>query len=153
MATQDWIVITPEDLNDYLVGAGMTAILTKALAAGQTSPFPRIMSSVASRIRAEISHIFVLSQTDDAIPEDLKWVGCILILETLHARIPTLRLIANYDKLLTDARDYLKRVNAGKVQIANPSDAVTDPFIQTGPPVTVISFQPRRITACSMAGL
>lgn len=151
--TQDWVVIIPEDLDDYLLGAGMVALRTKALAAGQIDPFTNTMNTVTNRIRAEIAKLMVLSDTDNAVPLDLKWCACVLILEQMHARIPTLRLIDNYQEILKDARDYLKRVNAGKVWVAAPSDPAAVPYIQSEVAPVVIRSSTRQCTASTMAGI
>lgn len=153
MATQDWITVTVDDLNDYVVGRGVAAMRTKALAAGQSDPFQNTMETICTRIRAEIGKRYVLSATDFEVPQDLKWCACLLICEMMQSRLPGLRLNAGAEEQLKDARDYLKRVNRGDVWIAASSDPAPSPILQSEVAAQVVRRSCRRVTSGTMANI
>src|ERR1043166_515200 len=120
MAETVWIVITADDLNDYLVGAQMSALRTAALAAGQTDPFPRVMADVATRIRAEVRGCKAnkVSNLVNSIPPDLKSDACALIIEKLQGRLAGFALTDEQKNAADNARNYLKRIANCDVPIA-----------------------------------
>ena len=144
---------TTDDLNDYIAGAAATAFRTKALAEGQADPFTNSMQAVTNRIRSEIARHYVLSETAYSIPPDLMWVACLLIVEMMQGRLPGLRLNEGQQEQLRDARDYLKRINRGEVDIATPTDPDTDGGIQTPGSITVVVSTTRVATREYLAGL
>lgn len=129
-----WLLLTPADLNDYLVAPQVAALRAAALGDGQTDPFLRVMPDVAHRIRAEIQGCprNRVSALPNSIPPDLKAIACLLILEALQARIPGLCLTSEQKILIADGRDYLKRISQGRVPIEAPEDPETSTVQASG---------------------
>ena len=149
----EWVVPTVADLKDYIASPAVVAFQTKALAADQSDPFDNSMHAVTNRIRSEIARHYVLSETPYSIPPDLMWVACLLIVEMMQGRLPGLRLNEGQQEQLRDARDYLKRINRGEVDIATPTDPDTDGGIQTPGSITVVASTTRVATREYLAGL
>lgn len=149
-----WIVITVDDLDDYLVAAQMTALKSAALGSGQTNPFTRVMPDVASRIRAEIaaSGKYQVSATANSIPPDLKTIACLMIIEAMQSRLPMLELSEDQRNLLRDGRDYLKRIAEGKVPVEMPDDAIT-PTVQAGGGIQVVGYSAKKTGRTNLSGL
>src|SRR6185503_16886752 len=91
-----WIIPALTDLNNYLVGAQVSAVNTAALAtgAGQTDRFTEARLSVCNRIRNKIESCEGnrISATALAIPPSLKMCACLLIIQALQTSIPSLKL-------------------------------------------------------------
>jgi hypothetical protein len=73
-----WVVITANDLNDYLVGVQVDALRQTALADGQDDPFTRVMQDRASYVRRRIegNPSNRISATPYAVPPELKTGTC-----------------------------------------------------------------------------
>lgn len=154
MATEAWIVPTIANMEDALAARAIDAFRTKALATGQSDPFPAIAQQVANRIRSEIQQHNTLSATPYAIPKSLMWIAVPLILESMAARLPgTESLLSGYEKILADARDFLRRINADRIQVEAPLDPEASELFQAESAFTVVTSEPRVATRELLAGL
>lgn len=153
MAT--WIVIDADDLNDYLVAAQVDAMQSAALAVGQTDPFGAVMPDVAARIRAEIQGCprNRVSATANAIPPSLKSIACLLVIESMQARLVGLTLTEEQKTLIKDGRDYLKRISKCEVPIDEPADPLDPPGVQKGGYIEVVTSETRRTSRDKLSGL
>lgn len=152
--TTDWITLSEEDLNDYLVGAKMNALRTAALATGQSDPFEAIMPDIAQRIRLKIASCARnrLSATQHSIPPELKWVAAYLIIEAMQGRIPSLRLSDDQKAQIAEARKQLDRIADCKDVVSDPSDPESSVAQQSGG-IALVSSTTRTSTRESMNGL
>lgn len=153
MATVAWVVVAETDLNDYLVGKGIDAFKTKALASGQADPFANTMHDVTNMIRGYIGKRYTLSATAYAIPPDMKWIACLLVVEAMQGRLPGVQLLDSQKSRLEDAREYLKLVNEGKVAIDAPTDPETSPALQIPGGIQVVSYDRHRLCPSQLRGL
>lgn len=149
-----WITITSSDLNDYLVGAQVNALKTAALASGQTDPFPRVMADIVERARREIQACPTnkLSATASTIPPELKSQACYLIIEAMQARLPGLKLTEEQRTLISDAKDYLKRIAKCEIPITEPPDPLADQVQRQGD-IELVTKPTRKATRDKLAGL
>jgi hypothetical protein len=134
MAT--WITITADDLNDYQAGKLINAARTKALGAGQTDPFPRVMADVVANIRADVraNKSNRVSLTVNSVPPDLRKQTILLIIETMQSRLPGISLDDDIKTLIKDAKDRLKAIRAqiNPIPIAIPDDPEPIDDVQRG---------------------
>jgi hypothetical protein len=153
MATE-WIVMTEEDLNDFLVGAQVNALRTAALATGQSDPFENIMPAIAQRIRLKIASCTRnrLSATPDSIPPELKWIAAYLIIEAMQGRIPSLRLSDDQKSQVSEARKQLDRIADCKDVVSEPVDPEESVAQQSGG-ISLVSSTERAATRTKMNGL
>ncbi len=127
----NWIPITIADLEDAKVSKLVTALRTKALAAGQTDPTPRLTQAVVDRIRRKIAANRANRVDADVtkIPASLKTMASDFILADLKGRLEI--------PLESDEKDRLSRWDTDLKAIANgepieqPDDAI-DPDVQVG---------------------
>jgi len=84
-----WLSISLADLNDYLVGAQVTALNSTRWRRARRTVLRRIMTDMVNRIaprsRAPRNYI---SATPLAVPPELKWVACYLIIEGDAGGVP-----------------------------------------------------------------
>lgn len=154
MSAIAWIVPEVSNMENQLVEKAITAFRTKALGATQSDPFDEAMQQVTDRIRAEIANNQTISLTENAIPPSLLWVAKLLIVEALATRLPGLEsLIASQADQRSDARDYLKRINRGDIQVEAPDDPMIDEVLQGGSGIVIVSSQTLRAGRCQTAGL
>lgn len=148
-----WIVITVDDLDDYLAAAAMSALRSAALGTSQTDPFARVMPDIASRIRNEIQACASnrISATTNAIPPELKTIACLMIIEAMQARLPGVDLTEKQQDMLRDGRDYLKRIANCEISVSDPTDPV-DPDVASGQ-VEIVSSRTRNASAAKLDGL
>jgi hypothetical protein len=139
MAT-NWVTVpTVASLNDFLVGAQVTAINTAALAVGQTDRFTQVRDTVVARVRSYVeSGGQQLSLTAKSVPPELLWVVCWLVIGSLQATIPGLRLTEDQKANIDRAEKELERVLEGKLKVTAASDPLGTANAQagTGPRVT-----------------
>lgn len=150
----NWIVITPEHLDDYLVGVAMEALRETALADGQDDPFGRIMPDVAQRIRNEVAACRVnqLDPTPHSIPPETKTTACLLIIEAMQGRLPRVKLTEGQEKMLEDGRNMLRRISRCEYPVTQPDNAIPAP-VQASGAVQVVSSSPRLATRRTLDGL
>lgn len=124
-----WIEIKVKDLYDYLVSPQVDILRKRMLADGQDDPLIDIITDITARIRAEISGNVrnVLSSNESEIPPDLKSIACYLIMECAQSRIPALKQTDDQVRLVNDAREYLKRIAQGEVQVSSPDSDIFTP--------------------------
>lgn len=154
MAT-NWIVLVVDDLNDYLVAAQASALRTAALAGGQADPFTKIMPDIATRIRAKIQSCprNAISVTANAIPPELKWAACYLIIEAMQVRLAGLKLTEDQKAQVNEARHALDRVAECKDTVTTPTDPLKPDSAQRSGGVSVVSTGTRTATRETMDGL
>ena len=140
-----WLTIQLSDLNDYLVGAQVTALNSSALAAGQSDRFTKIMTDMVNRIRIKIegcprNHI---SATPLTVPPELKWVACYLIIEAMQTAVPGLKLTDDQRNQIAKANDQLTRIADGKEVVSIPNDPLTPVDVQRGGQAQLLTHTPR----------
>ncbi len=149
-----WTVVTTTMLKDYLVAAQMTALQTAALSGG-TDPFLTIMPDVAARIRAAVASCAknTISETANSVPPELKWVACILIIELMQTRLPSMTLSDSQKKTAEDAKKTLAEVAKCELAVSTPTDPGGETLYQTGPPLELVSYSTRVCSRANLAGL
>jgi len=150
-----WIVVTVDDLDDYLVAKAMDALRTKKLRVGQVDPFTTVMHAVADRIRAEIRGCDrnQVSETAYAIPPSLKQIACLMIVEAMQGRLPGVTLNDGQQEMLRDGRRYLERISRCDVPIEMPEDPEETPTTQSGTVGKMVTYRTRVATREKMIGL
>lgn len=136
-----WLTISITDLNDYLVGAQVTALNSAALAAGQTDRFTKVMTDMVNRIRVKIegcsrNHI---SATPLTIPSELKWAACYLIIEAMQAGVPGLKLTEDQRNQIAKANEQLTRIADCREVVSIPDDPLTPADVQRSGQTKLIS--------------
>jgi hypothetical protein len=150
-----WVVITKESLNDYLVAAQVDALSTAALDDAQSDPFERVMPNVANRIRKKVEsspRMNLVSATANAVPPELVGAACVLTIQAMQGRIPSLRLTPDQTRLIDQAEADLKAIAKGEEVVSTPDDPV-EGDVQTGGSITVVSTITRRATRQTMDGI
>jgi hypothetical protein len=150
-----WITLQLSDLNDYLVGAQVTALNTTALAAGQSDRFTKTMTDMVNRIRVKIegcprNHI---SATPLTIPPELKWVACYLIIEAMQAGVPGLKLTDEQRNQISRANEQLIRIADCKDVVSLPDDPLTPVDVQRGGETQLLSSSKRLGSSHQTKGL
>jgi hypothetical protein len=143
-----WLTIALTDLNDYLVGAQVTALNSSALASGQSARFTNIMTDMVNRIRVKIetcprNHI---SATPLTVPPELKWVACYLIIEALQSGIPGLQLTDDQRNQIARANDQLERIAECKDAVSVPDDPLVPADVQRGGQAQLLTHS-RRVSS------
>ena len=147
-----WIVIAVDDLNDYLVGAQMSALRASALATGQADPFTNIMHDRANYVRNRISKRIQISLTPYAVPPELKTSACWLIIESMQTRIPSLKLSEDQKRLIDRAYKDLDIAATPELPITVPDDPVV-PNVDPGGGAELVTKADRQRTRDKMSGL
>ena len=145
-----WVVIAVTDLNDYLVGAQVTALRSAALASGQADPFTAVMRDRASYVRNRISKRINISATNYAVPPELKTATAWLILEAMQNRLPL--MLSEDKRMIERAYKDLDIAGTDDLPISTPADPMT-PSVQASGGVRVVSKRTREATGSSMKGL
>jgi len=151
MAT--WITIAATDLNDYSVGAKITALRTSALAAGQTDPFTRVMPDVAATVRTYLAAggKNELSATANSVPPEAKTHFCWLVIEAMQARLMGLSLKDEERRMIDRAWQWFRDVADGKIGISAPDDPVASE-VQAAASISVVSTNTRKFTRTTLDG-
>jgi len=148
-----WLNIVDTDLNDYLVGAQMNALRTSALATGQTNPFTRIMQDRCNYVRNRISSRIQISETEYAIPPELKTCACMLIIEAMSGRLAVaITLTEDQVRMIERAYKDLEIAGTDRFPISDPDDPVS-PSVQTGGGISVQRKRTGTLNGSDMAGL
>ena len=140
-----WLTIELADLNDYLVGAQVTALNTAALATGQSDRFTNLMADMVNRMRVKIegcprNHI---SATPLTVPPELKWVACYLIIEAMQSAVPGLKLTDDQRNQIARANEQLTRIADCKEVVSIPNDPLTPVDVQRGGETQLLTHAPR----------
>ena len=147
-----WIVVIADDLNDYLVAAQMSALRTAALGSSQNDPFANVMHDRCNYIRNRISKRIQISSTAYAVPPELKTCACLLVIEAMQARIPSLKLTEDQKTLIKRAYADLDIAVKDELPISTPDDPM-EPTVQSGTSVTLVQSRTRKSTRDKMEGL
>lgn len=117
-----WITLTEAKVKTALSGPEYVAYTTKALAEGQDSPLPDIITQVAKIVRG-----YVAACTKNTlgagltIPEELEGAALDLIAWRLITRLPLSGvLLERIEKKKEDAEDLLKLVGTCKFAVEQP---------------------------------
>ena len=152
MSETVWITIQQSNLADYLSAPQYNAVTSGLLVAGQSGRFAGIMADVCSNIRAALRGNYQVSGLDNSIPQQAKTCACYLILESLQASIPTLKLTEDQKELVKKQEAWLEKVKAGTEVVDLPSDPATD-AVQRPRGVQVATANERLATRDRMRGL
>ena len=147
-----WITIAAADLNDYQVGAMITALRETALADGQADPFANIMHDRCNYVRNRISKKIQISLTPYAVPPELKTCACWLIVEAMQTRLPGLALSEDQKSQISRAYKDLDIAATEDLPISVPTDPVT-PAVSTGVGFEQVSTPTRKATRTKLDGL
>jgi hypothetical protein len=149
-----WITITLADLKDAKVAALVEACRTAALGAGQTDPIPNIISSVITRIRAEIAGCKTnLLDIDTAkIPPDLKGLAARMILREACSRLQQALTDDEREEQRNDLR-YLERIAKCEIPVAATDTPADTAEVQHGVAFEQASTPTRTATRSKLAGL
>jgi hypothetical protein len=141
-----WVVITVDDLADYLVGAQLAALRQAALAQGQTDPFTRIMQDRCNYIRNRISKRISISATPHAVPPELKTCACLLIIEAMSVRLSiAINLDEDQARMVRQAYRDLDIAATDEFPVSLPDDPIDPPVQQGGHGVIV--KKPKRLAS------
>lgn len=121
----NWKAVTVEDLNDTKVAKLVTALRTKALAAGQTDPSPRVIASVVTDIRRKVASCRTNRVDSDVtkIPASLLPLATDLIIARLKGRLE-IELTKFEDDQLARHDATLNRIASCTDVIEQPDDAI-----------------------------
>jgi len=149
-----WLTIAATDLNDLLVGAQTTALRTAALASGQVDPFTNVMHLRCNYVRNRISGRVSLSATAYAVPPELKEQTCLLILESLQTRLPSLKLTEDQSRRIARAYKDLDIAGTVDLPISTADDAET-PVVEKekSGKMTIVSKPTSTLSKSSFEGL
>ena len=147
-----WLVITVNDLNDYLVGAQTAALRQAALAPGQSDPFARVMQDRCNYIRNRISKRIRISATPLAVPPELKEHACMFVIESMQGRIPALSLTDDQVRRLNRCYRDPEIATTDEFPISDPDDPV-EPPVQQGGHGTIVSKSERLASRQRLKGL
>ena len=132
----------------------MTALQTAALSGG-SDPFLTIMPDVVARIRSAIATCDRnrLSETENSVPPELKWVACILIIELMQTRLPSMTLSDSQKKTAEDAKKALDGVSKCDLAVSIPTDPGGETLYQSGGSLELVSYSTRKCSRANLAGL
>lgn len=136
-----WIPITVADIQDQKLAPLVEALRTRALAAGQTDPTPRLTQAVVDRIRRKVAscHTNRLDSDTTKIPAGLKTMAVELIYFELKGRLE--------DALTPDESKKSTIIESDLNRIASCLDTVEQPDDPIDPPVESPSGNPS-VTEC-----
>lgn len=147
-----WINIVVTDLNDYLVGAQVSALRTAALASGQSDPFENVMHDRTNYVRARISKRISISATAYSVPPELKTCACLLIIEAMQGRL-NLKLTDDQRSAIARAYKDLDIAATIDLPVSTPDDPV-DPVVQAGGSnAVVVAKRERPLTGSRLSQL
>ena len=144
-----WITIALTDLNNYLVGAQVTALNSPPRwPRDETDRFTDIMTDMVNRIRVKIegcprNHV---SATPLTVPPELKWVACYLIIEAMQAAVPGLKLTDDQRNQVTKANDQITRIADCKEVVSIPDDPLIPADVQRGGQTQLVTHTRRIAT-------
>lgn len=167
-----WVVITTDDLYSRLVAGQLDALRNSALGTLMNNPqtgaaqtggtddvFNTIMPDTVARIRQYIASNprNQLSETDNSIPPECKWMTVWLVLQDMVGRLSIAMPLNDDQKRQIDAAnkdmDRLRSIQPPWLAVSTPIDPEPDPSIGVGVPATVISANRRQLTRHSLRAL
>lgn len=147
-----WINIVVTDLNDYLVGAQVTALRTAALASGQADPFENVMHDRTNYVRARISKRIRISETAYSVPPELKTCACLLIIEAMQGRL-NLKLTDDQRGAIARAYKDLDIAATEDLPLSTPDDPVNPEVEASGGNASVVAKRTDKLTGARLAQL
>lgn len=139
----DWILLTINDLEQYLIATQIKTLHTRVLGPNESDPLDDIISDVTRRIRADISGNprNLLSQDETLIPAELKPCACYLVVEALQTRLPGLKLSSEQIRNADNARQQLIRISKGEIPVSRPLNPGNNPTY--GPSASMVCVHSR----------
>lgn len=118
----DWIYVKNSDLECLLNKPQLDMLKAASLASAGHDITKDIISSVVTRIRAEIAAggISRLSEDHSKIPPELKECALALALEMLQSRIPDMPMPEAVLRRAENARETLLRISSGSLPVSSP---------------------------------
>ena len=118
----DWIYVKNSDLECLLNKPQLDMLKSASLASAGHDILKDIISTVVSRIRAEIAagNISRLSTDHSKIPPELKECALALSLEMLQSRIPDMPMPDSILRRAENARSTLLRISSGSLPVSAP---------------------------------
>ena len=149
-----WVTIDLDDLNDYSAGEKVAALVSAALAVGQTDPSVRVIPDVVAIARGYLAARGqnLLSATANSVPPEAKTHVCWLIIEALQARLPGLVLMDEERRMIDRAWEWLRDVAKGAISIATPDDPIVAE-VQAPAAISVVEKPVRVTTRSTLSGL
>ncbi len=147
-----WIKINHQDLELVLNKNQLEVLKASEFSSAGHDITSGIISSVTSRIRAEISagQINYLDPDHSKIPPELKDCALSLILENLQARIPDMPMPTSIAKRADLARETLLRVAEGKLPISQPIYGIKTAKQKSG---VVLKSRKQNFSSQTLSGL
>ena len=118
----NWIPFTEEDLKYYLPKRQLRVIREALSGPGCMDPLPQMLDDVIVQIRAEV-HSSPEGKIDDdpsTIPYTLKSCACHLLVESLFASVPGMKLSSDQIRFAEKSRQRLIRVSKGELRVPEP---------------------------------
>lgn len=130
-----WITLQPSDLDDYLVGAQVTALRTAALSSGQDDPVAQAIADITAEVRNHVASCssYRLSADPTTIPPELKRHAIALVIEAAQPRIK-IKLSEDQVRAATRAWTILGKVASCAFTVSEPADPQPSPTDQTATP-------------------
>jgi hypothetical protein len=155
MRINDWMPLTPNRLETYLMAWQIRLLRTAVLGAGESDPLPHLIADVTRRVRQAIGSNSKNRLSDDPhlIPVELHPAACALALEALQGRIPPLRLSQEQQKAADVAREQLRAVAHGEIRVSLPRHPAEEGEYGNSPSMLCLRARRQRVTACALSGL
>ncbi len=130
-----WITLVADDLNDYLVGAQVTALRTAALSPGQGDPVTEAIEDITAEVRNHVASCssYILSNDPATIPPELKRHALALVIEAAQPRLK-LKLSEDQVRAATRAWTILGKVAKCDYTVSTPTDPESQPADQSATP-------------------
>ncbi len=145
----EWITLSPEDLEEALNKPQLEKLKAQPLRSDGVDIVGKILESVTSRIRLEISAsgLNFLDKNHSKIPPELRDCAARLAVEALTARIPAIEITPSQQKRADDSRSLLLRIASGELPVSVPKFPVASARTKKG---TTSSASKRIATRKSM---
>lgn len=152
MATVAWVVVVQNDLDTYLNNPQRVAMESAAKRAGQDA-FTEVMPDIAARVRQKVASCDQnqLSTTANSVPPELLWATCILIIESMFARLG-MDMTDGQKEMVTKAESDLRAVSRCDLTVSNPTNPEESTY-QTGQGVQLVSYRTRVADSRGTRGL
>ena len=148
-----WNTLAESDVQTRLSGAELTALKTAALASGQSSPLPDVITQVVQEVRARVAACPQNRLGEGAtVPDELRACALDLIRYRLLTRLPVASLITPAREAeYKDALALLRDVARCEFRIEQPTSISSQ--VIAGPAVTLVSSTTRKATRDNLRGL
>ena len=147
-----WISIKNSDLESALNKPQLDVLKAAALSSPNKDAAADIISSITTRIRAEVAACEknTLDPDHSTIPPELKECALSLILEALVARIPSMKFGDAIEKRAIYARETLVKVACCELPVTRPVGGIR---VSGKKGISICHTRGNRISRTSMEGL